>query len=192
MFDPFFTTKEAGRGLGLPSVLGILRAHGAGLQVLSAEGSGTVLRIFFSTPGELPAPETEPLVCNPASGAAILLVDDEPVVREGVAELLRRGLGREVFEAQSGDEALALVEHLGPRIGFVIMDASLAGETGMEVFERIRRMRPELKGLLCSGYSGTFGQEAAAQHGFAGFLAKPFGFKELKKTLEGLLPPLQA
>jgi len=192
IFDPFFTTKEAGRGLGLPSALGILRAHRAGLQVLSAEGQGSIFRIFFAALEAVKEESAEAAGPGPGSGGAILLVDDEPVVREGLAELIRRGLGREVFEAQNGEAALALLDHLGARIGFVIMDATMPGESGMEVFERIRRIRPEMQGLLCSGYSGTFGQEAAAQHGFAGFLAKPFGIRELKKSLEGLLPPLEA
>ncbi len=190
MFDPFYTTKETGRGLGLPSTLGIVRAHRAGLQVLSAPGRGTTLRILFKQHDGVRATKGSSAKADTKTGDAILLVDDEQVVREGVAELIRRGLGREVFEAQNGDEAMDHLARNGARIGFVLMDASMPRETGMEVFERIRKVRPDLQGLLCSGYSGTFGQEAATKHGFVGFLPKPFGFKELKKALEGHLPPV--
>lgn len=190
MFDPFYTTKEVGRGLGLPSSLGIIRAHRAGLQVLSAPGRGTTVRILFRQQDGDAEVALRASSIPAHTGDAILLVDDELVVRQGVAELIRRGLGRDVFEAQDGDEAMAVLAAQGPRIGFVLMDASMPRETGMEVFERIRQVRPDLQGLLCSGYSGTFGQEAATKHGFVGFLPKPFGFKELKKALEGRLPPL--
>ena len=180
--DPFFSTKAAGRGLGLPAALGILKAHQAGLGVWSAPGQGTQLLVALpcgaaETQGPAPA-------LSPASGGRlVLLADDEEDLREVVAEVLRELLGYEVLEARDGVEALECFHAKGDEIALVLLDAQMPRMGGVEAFQAMKALRPGVKALLCSGYSADFGQSTVQTHGFLGFLKKPFSIEELKRAL---------
>jgi len=185
VFDPFFTTKDPGRGLGLSSALGIIRAHHAWLQVDTAPGRGTKVRIYFPprTGASAPAREDPVQARPPAAGRkTILLVDDDPVLRETLVEVLDM-LGYAVLEAGDGLEAVEAFRGCPDRIDLVLMDATMPRMGGREAFSLIRELRPDVRALLCSGYSDSLSQEGDRQGGFVGFLKKPFSIEVLQDTL---------
>jgi PAS domain S-box-containing protein len=181
MFDPFYSTKAMGRGLGLPAALGILRGHQGRIQVISRPGQGTRVRVYFPVrESSRPAAGSE-LV--PLAKGTLLIVDDDEEVRRPIAELIRSRLGYEVLEASGGEEAVALFRAQADRIALVLMDATMPGLDGSAAFEAMRRIRPDARAILCSGYGDETGRAAAAEHGFAAFLRKPFSLKELESLL---------
>jgi signal transduction histidine kinase/CheY-like chemotaxis protein len=178
IFEPFFTTKEVGKGtgLGLATVYGIVKQHRGWIEVFSEVGKGTIFKVYF--PGldrELDV-HTEFL---PSMGAiqggkeTVLLVEDEPVLRELVSEILR-GYQYHVIEAGTGVEALRLWEEYDGKVDLLLTDMVMPeGMNGSELAEQLKRRKPELKVIFTSGYSSEavgrdFNQEEAV------FLPKPY------------------
>jgi PAS domain S-box-containing protein len=186
LFDPFFTTKEPGRGLGLASALGILKGHQAGLQLQSTSGKGTLIRLAF--PVRLARPELETPLSTSAIVALrdgfVLLVDDDPGVRSTGAEILKDFLNYQVLTARDGREAVDVFTRHADTISVILMDATMPNMTGSEAYQVIKTIRPGAKAILCSGYSDETGNKLVKEHGFQGFLKKPYSIKELQDALE--------
>ena len=184
IFDPYYTTKESGRGLGLSSVLGVVRTHRAGLWVESMPDTGVRIRILWAVGGRVEAA----LAPSPAGPGAILVVDDEADVLRVVSRLLAELLGRTVLTATGGAEAIEIVREHGDAVSVVLMDANMPGMEGTAAFQEIRTLRPEMPGILFSGCDEAQGMELARTYGFSGFIRKPFEGAELKAAFEALLP----
>lgn len=189
IFDPFFSTKFTGRGLSLAATMGILRTHNAGIRVESRPGEGSVFTVYFPglsasarrTPrSAVPAPEFRP------GPKRVLLVDDEDVLRESTGELLR-SLGYEVIEAVDGQDALDKFQAHASEIGLVIMDLTMPRMDGKEAFLAMKRLDPEARIVLSSGYSEHEVTGSIHDKSLAGFLQKPYRFKELQALVERLL-----
>jgi two-component system cell cycle sensor histidine kinase/response regulator CckA len=183
MFDPFFTTKSTGRGLGLAAVLGIVRSHEAALRVESAPGEGTRLTLLFPSSARRAQltrsePASEP---TPDGRARILLVDDEPTVRE-VTETLLQEAGYRVLLAADGHEAVKAVKEHGSGIDLVLLDMSMPGLSGEEALEEMRSMEPRVRVLLSSGYAEP-DTGALPTENLAGFIQKPYGAEELRRAV---------
>jgi PAS domain S-box-containing protein len=186
-FEPFFTTKEQGKGtgLGLATVHGIVQQSGGSVVVESELGQGTTFRIYLPAVREAPAVE-EPLAEQPARGREmILLVEDEAIVRELLARVLR-AQGYTVVEAADGEGALAIAEGLDA-IDLLLTDVVMPGLSGRELSERLAAERPQLRILFMSGYT----DEAIVHHGVrageAEFIAKPFTPDALARKVRAVL-----
>jgi PAS domain S-box-containing protein len=154
IFDPFFTTKEVGKGsgLGLAMVYGIVQNARGYVQVLSEEKKGTEFNLYFRlASGREQEPALSQLKPGLEGNETILLVDDEPMVRDLGTEILR-GYGYQVIEASDGVEALEIFNHKRAEIDLVILDLLMPKLSGKETLERLRQLDSTLKILICSGY----------------------------------------
>jgi CheY-like chemotaxis protein len=185
--DPFFTTKGQGRGLGLSAALGILRSHSACLQILSPPGVGTSIRAYFPCPG-LAHPLALPQVALRPAVPGILVAEDDDSIRDLVVGMLTRWGFGPVFTARNGVEALEVFRAHQDAIGIFLTDASMPQMSGPEAFEAMRKLSPNLAGVLMTGYSQAFGRGTASAFGFSGSLQKPFKFRELRDRLEAVRP----
>ena len=188
VFEPFFTSKKMGRGtgLGLASAYGIVKNHGGLIRVESEEGHGSTFTIDIPASRHAPAEveETEQRL-NRGTGK-ILIVDDEEMVLEVGAEMLSR-LGYETLTARSGTEAVTLFEQEKERIDMVILDLVMPGLGGGEAFDRLKRIDPEVKVLISSGYSVDGQAQALLDRGGSGFIQKPFDLQELSNKVRDIL-----
>ena len=189
-FEPFFTTKgcgQHGRGMGLASVYGIVKAHDGTVDILSDPGKGTVVSIYLPAAGTAVA-ETEPKAAAPApkGEGTILMVDDEEIVLE-VGAMMLRNLGYEVFEASGGRRALELLERHRAAVDLVILDMIMPEMSGEAAYERIRAVAPKVRVLLSSGYSRDGKADQLLARGCDAFIQKPFGLSDLAKCVAALM-----
>jgi CheY-like chemotaxis protein len=152
-FDPFFTTKEVGKGtgLGLSMVFGVVHQSGGTVRLRSQIDIGTTALIYLPrAAGACVSPTGSASSDGEVGGdVRVLVVDDDPAVRELTAEHLR-GFGYSTMEADSGKAALTLLE-LADRCDLVVMDEVMPGLSGRETARLARRARPDLKVLFLSG-----------------------------------------
>ncbi len=190
VFEPFFTTKplHEAKGLGLATVHRVMREHAGAARVESEPGRGTTVHLLLplaTEPLPVTAPPRSALPAPAASGATILVVDDEPIVRNSLKRALQR-FGHRVLEAGDGGAALAAMQSANPPVDLVILDLVLPGG-GAGIFELLKAVRPEVKVLVSSGYS----PDAVAAQGLAtrveGFLPKPYELAQLREMVSRLL-----
>jgi PAS domain S-box-containing protein len=184
IFEPFFTTKAIGHGtgLGLPAVEGVIRQHNGFVTVESEPWVGTAFTLYLpissdspmsEDPGVPPSPRADPA----PMGATVLVVDDEPGVRDIVARSLKRG-GFRPMEAANGGEALALVEREGPP-ELVVTDLMMPGIGGVELARQLRARWPALPIIFMSGYSAETLDLRNLAGVEVGVLEKPFAPHDL-------------
>ena len=189
IFEPFFTTKGLrGSGLGLSVVYGIMERHGGQIEVSSTLGEGTQVRLRFritSQPAEKQRDE-RPLRLAPLR---ILLVDDDPAVRETVGSLLRT-LGHEILEADGGAAGIARLAE-GP-VDLVMTDLGMPEVNGWYVARAAKAQAATLPVILMTGW-GDQATTGATTPGVADcLLAKPFRLEEVTRALAELQERLPA
>lgn len=157
VFEPFFTTKKPGQGtgLGLTSVYGIVKQSGGHVSVESEPERGTTFKIYLPAcaPVRRAAPRALPPRVHGEATAIILLVEDDPLVRKVVCRTLALA-GHSVVEAGGAEEAEIACRRNEGRIDLLLTDVVLPGANGPEVARRLRALKPDLKVLYMSGYTG--------------------------------------
>lgn len=190
LFEPFFTTKSAGKGtgLGLAICYGIVRQAGGHIWAYSEPDRGTTMKIHLpvvtTTECAVPVPEQAPAV--PRGQETILLVEDEPQIREVVRRVLTQ-TGYRVIAAGDGREGLELAASNAAEISAVVTDVVLPHLGGAELVARLRQERPGLPVLFMSGYTQGTVLEAELQQPRTGFLSKPFTPSDLARRVRDLL-----
>lgn len=155
IFEPFFTTKALGKGtgLGMATVYGITRQNGGFVTVQSELGRGTEIKVFLPE-SEEPAEQALGVsreVVSPGNGETLLVVEDDPLILEMAAAMLKK-LGYSVFSTASPQEALQIVQESRSAIRLVITDLIMPEMSGFSLVNRLRKIRPEIRFLFMSGY----------------------------------------
>jgi nitrogen-specific signal transduction histidine kinase/CheY-like chemotaxis protein len=189
IFDPYFTTKPTGSGLGLAISYSIIKKHGGLLHLESSSPAGSTFAFYLPAKQEHFAVDELPGTQRPFhfSNQRILVMDDEPAIRELTSELLG-SLGFEVAAVPDGVEAVRLYEdalRIGEGFQAVILDATVRGGMGgLATIARLRRVDPDVTAIICSGYSDEAAVAEFLTYGFRAALPKPFTRHDLAEVLQ--------
>jgi len=183
MFEPFFSTKFAGRGLGLPAVLGIIRAHEGALNVYSEPGRGTRIRVLLPAPGE--ATPSQRRRSTRADQGVVVVADDEDAVRRVTTAMLEKS-GYRVYSARDGREAVELVLQQGNDVKALLLDMAMPEMGGIEALQTLRELDCSVPVILSSGLVDIDALECLSEHERVRVLQKPFRAADLLGMLHEL------
>jgi two-component system cell cycle sensor histidine kinase/response regulator CckA len=193
VFDPFFTTKAAGSGtgLGLSTVHGIVRQSAGDIHVYSEPGIGTSFKIYFPLAAGAGASEAEAASVPVRGVETLLLVEDDPVLRN-LVQIILADAGYQVVVSLSSEHAIQLGRSYEGTINLLLTDVVMPGAGGREVAEAVAAARPGIKTLFMSGYT----DDAVVRHGVltgeCNFIQKPFTPAALTRKLRQVLDEASA
>jgi len=189
LFEPFFTTKPTGKGngLGLATVQRIVLQNHGTIEVESEAGKGTTVRVLLPAESTVQTEKTSDggRVAELAAHGTVLLLEDEPAVRESMRSVLTTN-GYTVLEARNGQEALNIARDYADAIELLVTDVVLPGMGGREVARQLRALRPQARVLYVSGYSHD--ERVQASEGEIVF-QKPFTGEALARKVREALAP---
>lgn len=188
-FDPYFSTKEEGKGtgLGLSVVRGIVESHAGEIHLQSSPGIGTRCTVYFpvlaSPEGEIHDDETQPL--RRGSERVMIVDDEEPIIRILTGMLQR--LGYRVTSHQSSLEALARFQADPDQFDLLVTDMTMPDMTGIKLVREVKKIRPELPVIICTGYSEKLDVDGYKALGLDGYIMKPMTTREISETVRNVL-----
>jgi two-component system cell cycle sensor histidine kinase/response regulator CckA len=187
VFEPFFTTKFQGRGLGMAAAYGIVKNHNGWISIESQLDRGTIVHIYLpaildADTRRVKTPKIEP---HKATGT-ILLIEDEEMVMD-VSRALLVHLGYFVLEAKTGEEAIRISRSFEGNIDLAILDILLPDMNGKAVYPFLMETRPNLKVIVCSGYSLEGPAQEILDAGAQGFVQKPFSLATLSVKMHEVM-----
>jgi len=189
VFDPFFSTKESGHGLGLATAFSIIKNHDGHITVESKPGVGTRFDVYLPAAGDVSQDEAEPVPPPPSSGR-LLLVEDNELIAQSMAELLGMH-GYQVDTALDGSQGLRLyVESMdrGEKYDAVIMDLVIPdGVGGKEGIQLLLELDPQAKAIVASGYSNDPVLANYREYGFCGAFPKPYNIEDVVQQLRKII-----
>lgn len=195
IFDPYFTTKKQGSGLGLATVYSIVKKHFGHITAESAQGRGTTFNIWLPAAENLPENErSRPVVAaagtSDRSLVRVLFMDDEESICQLGASILRR-TGKEVTAVADGVAAVQEYQRAmerGRPYDLVILDLTIPGGVGgRETLEMLRKLDPQVKAIVSSGYSNDLVLSDYQAHGFFGMVSKPYEIADFSHAVERVL-----
>jgi len=191
IFEPFFTTNFTGRGLGMAALLGIVRSHSGAIDLETEPEKGTTVRIYFpktdSESNEPHTPSDSDETLHKPEGT-VLVIDDDDFVRMALRSMLE-DVGMNVLLASNGQEGIDLYQEKKNEIGIVLLDMTMPGMQGDEVFDKLKEFDPDAVIVIVTGYSEEDIDRIFKEKDLRGFLQKPFTEEELEKTIAVALAP---
>ncbi|WP_414541499.1 PAS domain S-box protein [Nostoc sp. CCY0012] len=188
IFEPFFTTKEigTGTGLGLSTVLGIVKSHGGFVSVSSKIEQGSKFKLFLPAVAATPSLETKNLEPFPGQGELILVVDDETQIQE-IAKIILEKHNYRTLIASNGIEAIALYAQHKKHISAVLMDIMMPEMDGITAIRTLQKMNPQVQIIACSGINPHEALEMADNTQVQLVISKPYTAQDLLHSLNHLL-----
>jgi len=188
IFDPYFTTKDVdqGLGMGLAVVHGIVKKHDGAIKIESNVGRGTTVEVLFpliETQTETGTEESETLEMGKER---ILLVDDEPSIVRMITQMLTRS-GYEVIGKTSSASALNVFKKAPEQFDLVISDLTMPEISGDQLVQAIKKIRPGMPIILCTGHSNCMDESEAKELGIEAFIIKPFSRKNITEVISKVL-----
>ena len=175
IFEPFFTTKEAGKGtgLGLSTVYGIIKQHNGHIDVHSKPGKGTIFSIYLPVVNkDIERKAPVPIMTAPrGKGETVLVAEDQEQVRRLMTTMLE-SYGYKVLQAVDGEDAVRLFM-ANKDVDLLVLDAVMPKKNGKQVYDKVKRLRPDTKVLFVSGYAGDVIQQKGLFEEKLNFLSKP-------------------
>jgi len=188
IFEPFFTTKTMGKGtgLGLASAFGIVKNHDGIIHFDSAVGKGTTFYVYLPVSDKTVAAETETAGELKPGRETILIVDDEEFILDTCAAMLET-MGYKVLFADSGEKALEVFRKNQSKIDLVILDVVMPGMDGLETFEHLKQIDPQIKIIMSSGYGIEDINEEIIKDGRTELIQKPFSLNQINQIIRDMM-----